>query len=352
MYENMTYEKLLTDMLANVTNEVDKREGSVIWDALAPAAIELSRLYQALDEVLNQGFADTADREYLVLRALERGLEPHKATAAVAKAEIDGEVLQGARFHCGGYNWQVSEKVSDGVYLLVAEESGSAPNRTVGRLTPLEYQENLGSASIVDIVESGADEESTEAFRARYFADLSAQSFGGNKADYIDKAGKIAGVGAVKVESAYDGGGTVKLIIMDSGYGEPASVLTDKVQNIFDPPESSGDGLGLAPIGHKVTVCGAKSREVDISFTAEVASGYQWADIEDTVLACIDDYFAELTKKWSDEEKLIVRVSQLESRILDVLGIVDISGMKLDNVAANLTLSVDEFPIRGDVSAQ
>ena len=35
MWENMTYENILNDMLSRVPSNVDKREGSVIYDALA-----------------------------------------------------------------------------------------------------------------------------------------------------------------------------------------------------------------------------------------------------------------------------------------------------------------------------
>lgn len=352
MFEEMTYQKLLADMLDSVSSEVDKREGSIIWDALAPAALELARLYEALDEVLNQGFADTAERDYLVLRALERGLEPHAATCAGAAAELQGEVVIGARFYCGGYNWRLEEKLADGRYLLRAEEAGVGPNSVLGRLTPLEYQENLSSAQIVDIIEPGADEESTENFRARYFANLSEQSFGGNRADYIEKAGKITGVGAAKVEAAWNGGGTVKLIVMDSSWGEPASELVERVQNTFDPVESSGEGLGLAPIGHRVTVVGAKASSVDVSFAATYATGYHWSDVKNAVLDAVDEYMAELTRDWANEERLVVRISQMEARLLEVPGIVDISGLKLNGAAANVQLDREEFPVRGDVGAE
>lgn len=351
MFEEMTSEKILADMLESVSSEVDKREGSIIWDALAPAAVELARLYAALDEVLDEGFADTAGREYLVLRARERGLEPKAATAAGALAELDGEVSPGARFYCGGYNWQVEEKLADGRYLLRAEEAGSGPNRVTGRLSPLEYMENLGSATLVDIVEPGADEEDTEAFRARYLANLSEQSFGGNRADYIEKAEQIAGVGAVKVEAAYAGGGTVRLIVMNSEFGEPAAELVAKVQETFDPKESSGGGLGLAPIGHRVTVEGAVPKAVDVEFVPTYVTGYRWSDVESAVLAVIDEYLAELTRAWAGETQLVVRISQMEARLLDVTGLADISGLKLDGVAANLQLAQEEFPLRGDVDA-
>ncbi|MCA4936836.1 baseplate J protein, partial [Clostridioides difficile] len=38
-----TYEEILQGMLNKVTNEVDKREGSIIYDALAPCAYFLAQ---------------------------------------------------------------------------------------------------------------------------------------------------------------------------------------------------------------------------------------------------------------------------------------------------------------------
>lgn len=350
MFEQMTYEKLLADMLGEVNSRVDKREGSIIWDALAPAALELAKFYQALDEVLRQGFADTADREYLTLRARERGLTPHPATPAGALAEIKGEVAPGARFFGGGFNWTVERRLGENEYLLRAEEAGSAPNSALGRLTPLEYQENLISAEITDIVEPGADEESTEDLRARYMAALSEQSFGGNRADYIEKAGKIAGVGAVKVYPAFAGGGTVKLVVIDSEFRAPSAALIEKVQNIFDPPENSGLGLGLAPIGHKVTVCGAEARPVEVSVNLVLAAGYQLANVREAVSACVDGYFAELTRSWASEQQTILRISQLEARLLQLPGVLDLSELEFDGEAANLQLLSAEFPVRGDLN--
>lgn len=41
MFENMSYEGILQRMLDRVPNTFDKREGSIIFDALAPAAMEM-----------------------------------------------------------------------------------------------------------------------------------------------------------------------------------------------------------------------------------------------------------------------------------------------------------------------
>ena len=54
MFEVMTYEKIMERMLARVPNSMDKREGSVMWDALAPAAKELEDMYFALSIILQE----------------------------------------------------------------------------------------------------------------------------------------------------------------------------------------------------------------------------------------------------------------------------------------------------------
>ena len=43
-YEEMTYERIVSRCLARVPGTVDKREGSIIYDAIAPAAAELAIL--------------------------------------------------------------------------------------------------------------------------------------------------------------------------------------------------------------------------------------------------------------------------------------------------------------------
>ena len=65
MYENMTSERLESRMLGRIPETLDKREGSIIFDATAPAAIELAEAYIMARVILRQTFATTADRPYL-----------------------------------------------------------------------------------------------------------------------------------------------------------------------------------------------------------------------------------------------------------------------------------------------
>ena len=124
MYEAVTYEVILQRMLERVQDahpDLDTREGSIIYDALAPAAVELQNAYLELDMVLDEAFADTASRYYLIKRAAERGLLPYDATRAIVKGVFtpsDVVIPLGARFSVGTQTYAVKEKITDGAYRL------------------------------------------------------------------------------------------------------------------------------------------------------------------------------------------------------------------------------------------
>ncbi|MCX4265782.1 MAG: baseplate J/gp47 family protein, partial [Firmicutes bacterium] len=237
----------------------------------------------------------------------------------------------------------------DNFYELECEQVGSQPNAYIGHMAPLEYLNGLSKAELERILVPGEDEEGTEAFRARYLKDLLEQSFGGNVADYVNKAEGIAGVGAAKVQAAWQGGGTVKLILLNEKLGVPDSALVQRVQMLFDPSPTQGAGLGLAPIGHVVTVAAAKAKSVAVGLQVSLREGWQLADVQAAVAGCIDEYFADLAADWSAAAYLTVRVSQLEARILQLNGVLDVSGLTFNGRAANLLLAADEIPVRGQV---
>ena len=97
MYEHITYESLMTRMLSRVSAnfpEVDTREGSLIWNALSPAAIELAVAYAELDNVLANSFAQTATRDFLYYKCEELGIDTttFDATNATFYADFNVEV--------------------------------------------------------------------------------------------------------------------------------------------------------------------------------------------------------------------------------------------------------------------
>ncbi|MDB3462326.1 phage tail protein, partial [Clostridioides difficile] len=63
----------------------------------------------------------------------------------------------------------------------------------------------------------------------------------------------------------------------------------------------------------------------------------------------IDDYLNELNMSWEDEENLIVRISQIETRLLSIDGVLDITNTMINSIASNLNVDKDSIVLRGEV---
>jgi len=347
MYESKTYEILLQEKLARVSHSLDKREGSIIFDALAPNSLESAMIYVALDTILNETFADTASRDYLIKRCAERGITPLPATAAIGIGEFSMDIPIGSRFSCDKYNWIATEPIGEGRYYMTCETAGADPNGHIGLLIPIEYIGGLATAELVAIVINGEDEENTEALRLRYLNSFANQSYSFNRAQYIRVTEALPGVGGCKPYRAWNGPGSVKLVITDSDYAPPSDDLVDSVQTAIDPTQNSGDGVGLAPIDHEVTVIGVEGTTINVAATLTFAAGWSLEDCLPYIEQAIDSYFYDLNSTWSKEANLLVRVSQIESRLLALDGIVDIAGTTLNAQTGNITLAADAVAVRG-----
>ena len=396
MFEDKSYPTLMKSALARLPVSMDKREGSMLWDGVAPAMAEVALLYIALDFVLQATYISSAPREYLIKRAAERGLAPKPASAAVFRAEFDAGVPIGARFSCQDLNFVVTAKMAEG-WEAVCETPGTLANSYAGQLIPIDYINGLTKAELVELLIPGDDEEETEAFRKRVLESLQGQAFGGNQADYRAHILSIAGVGGVKIYPVWNGnirpaemlpnaavqawyaanidnlpkdvanwlravyqaasdklltvGGAVRLVILSSDNTVPTPELVDRVQEIIDPEQNAGEGLGLAPIGHVVRVEGVQAEPVNIELHLTYLPGWDWEAAQSYVLTVIDEYFAELAASWPMSDFLTVRISQIESRILSGCAamIADIGGTKINGREQNLQLGSNSIPKRGDV---
>lgn len=351
-YEDITYEVILQRMLDRVPNNMDKREGSIIFDALAPAAVELQLMYIELDTILKETFADTAQRDYLVRRAAERGIEPYEATYATLKGIFTPSSLEipiGSRFSCNELNYVITSKIQDGEYQLQCETLGVDGNANFGDLIPIDYIQGLETAKLTELLIPGEDEEDVESLRERYFASFETKPYGGNKKDYIQKTNAIAGVGSTKVTPIWQGGGTVLLTILNSEYSKASNALIKAVQEEIDPTQD-GTGMGIAPIGHIVTVQTVEEVPIKVKATFGFDEGYSFNSLKSTIQNVISEYLLDLRKNWANQTSTVVRISQIETKILQIEGIIDIQNTKINGSTSNLTLTEYQVPIFGGVS--
>lgn len=354
---DITYEQLLALKLNNTDDTFNKRPGDIIYTAYAENSIEIIKMLATLQIFRDTTFADTAPREELILIAAERGLTPYPATNAILRAEFNIDVPIGSRYSLEDVNYVVLERISLGNFRVEAEQSGAIGNAYLGQLIPVEDIPGLTSAQLVELLIPGEDEEDTEALRKRYRDSFDAVAFGGNRADYKQKVSALPGVGGVRVYRNQYGPNTVGLTICDSQFKQPTPTLVNEVQEAVDPTSSSGDGDGIAPINHLVTVTGAQEVAINISSDFELASGYSWSTVEPAVIAILEDYLESLNEEWAqavtkaqDEVGLVVRISQIEARLLDVQGIIDIANTSINGNAANLQLTKTQLAKVGTVT--
>nr|WP_028559011.1 baseplate J/gp47 family protein [Paenibacillus pinihumi] len=356
MYEMYTFSFLLNRMLSRVPDTVDKREGSIIYDACAPAAAELAQMYMELEMNAALSFADTASGEFLTRRAGEFGVNRSPATKAVRRGlfvDDSGKPLNvpiGSRYSIEDTVYVVAAAISAGAAELECETPGVVGNTFFGQLLPIDYVAGLATAELADILIPGADEESDDALRERYYDAVNEPAFGGNVADYKQTINAISGVGACKIYPAWAGGGTVKATLIASDWSAPTSALVNQVQTLMDPTVNSGQGLGLAPIGHQVTIKGVQAVKVSVSTTLTLASGMTPGQVQADVEAVFSAYLLDLRRDWSNQAQLVVRTAQLDARILTIAGIEDVADTKLNGSPANLTLGADEIPTAGAVT--
>lgn len=352
MYEDQTYEKILERSLDRVATDVDKREGSVIMNAIAPVSAEHANIYILLDAIIQNGYADTAIRDYLILRCKERGIIPYGVTKAVLKGKFNMEIPIGARFNLDELNYVAIAFIesADGYhyYQMECETEGTEGNKYFGELDAIEYIHKDLEGSLVGLLIPAEDEEETEALRTRYLNSFSHHAYGGNKQDYKEKTNALDGVGGVIPIPVWNGGGTVKLIIIDSEYNVATDVLVETVQEAIDP-DPQGTGSGISPIGHTVTVVSADKVVIDISCTVTLTEGYNWDQIYPQAVEAIEAYLLELRKVW-EKGNLVVRISQIETRLLKIEGVIDIANTEINGSESNLILEQNELPVFGGVT--
>lgn len=357
MFEDQTYDIILQRMLAKAPPEVDTREGSILFDTCASAAMEIFLLYAALDYFFKNTFADTAERKFLIERALERGLSPKEATFSIVKVGITPSNIEleiGTQFQINNLVFRISEKAPDRInYLATCTTPGVAGNIREGNLTSLSRVEGLQNAKILSLEVPAENEETTDAFRTRYFNSFESIAYGGNIADYKEWCNGFTGVGATKVFPHWKGGGTCLVVICNTQLEAPSNTLISKLQEYLDPIPNQQKGIGKAPIGHLVTVQGAKSVSVRVSVNVQYNASRisQKATLQSKIEGGIKTYLRTLNASWKNQNNflninstgLICRKVAIESLILSIDGVEDVQIISINGENKNLELKETEI---------
>ena len=108
----------------------------------------------------------------------------------------------GSVYRNNGINFIVESYIEDGAYALQSSTAGSEGNQHFGILLPLEANNELGSATLAEVLIPGEDAEGDESLYEKYKEHIQNKRFGGNRADYRSFLKEIQGVGGVRLKRA------------------------------------------------------------------------------------------------------------------------------------------------------
>ncbi|AFM40342.1 putative phage Mu protein gp47-like protein [Desulfosporosinus acidiphilus SJ4] len=347
---------ILSRMLSNVSSDVDKSEGSFIYDATSPVAIEIAQQEANLDQVAKKFDITTLSGDELAMRIYQRtGISRNPATYATADVTITGngmintgDLVQtpgGVQFK-STQQQTISGSASVHVEALIAGSTGMVPANQITQF-PVAIA-GLVSVTNSNPTQDGFDAESDSALLQRYYDYIQTPATGGNIAQFINLMKDFTGVGDVKFYPTWNGNNTVKLVIIDVNKLPPSSDLVAAAQAYMDPG-AQGLGLGAAPFGAFTTVEGAFASTITINFTAVKDSDYTDEQRLANVQANLTAYLQAIAFVDST-----VSYAKIGSAILSSQGILDYTNLTVNggisNVPLSYTSALTETPVLGVVT--
>ncbi|MEY8188659.1 baseplate J/gp47 family protein [Peribacillus simplex] len=349
MYEYKTPEAIIETMLADVDDSIDKREGSVAYDLLYPAAIELSLAYVELDAVMMLGFADTTEGYWLDLRAGEFGVT--RKPAAKAEGSV---VLTGPADTLVPVDTLLMTDDEEPIYFLTKDEvvltggtatvlaeaqiGGADGNISPGRITTLAPGDLYGVVTATNSLafNGGADEETDEELQSRLKDRIQKPATSGNANHYLQWAKEVVGVGDAKVYPLWNGPGTVKVVLLSADKKAPTQTVIDAAKTYIE---------SVRPFGATVTVEGAMEITLNISAKLTLQPGGDLFAIKAAFEEAYADYLQGLA--FTDP---VVRYSHIANLILDIPGVLDYSQLTINGGTGNAVISDGRVAVKGTVS--
>lgn len=363
-FSQETKDAILTRLLSGVADDLDKRQGSVVFDMLSPASLELAQAYLALDQVLTFGFAtEDTPRQYLELRCAELGISPKVALKAVGSLTFSGQdgvvVPVGTRVSTDEaepvyFVTTQAGTITGGAVMVAAEAETAGANGNVAQGTITLVLSDLSGVTAVTnsaTFDGGADVETDESLLARYLEKAQKPATSGNAYHYEQWAKEVAGVGDAKVYPLHAGPGTVKVVLLDDEKTTPAQTIVDAVQNYLDPAQD-GTGQGVAPIGATVTVVGAQELPINVSATLTLASGADIGEVTAQFSEALTEYLKSIAFATSvaTGQPELIRYTQIANLLLGVPPIIDYANLTVNGGTANIQPTSDEVGVVGSVT--
>lgn len=328
MYKSETYESIKERILNSISIELDKREGSFIHDMISPIAVELTRAYMELDNVLNIAFIKTSYDEYLDKKVNEFGVyrkEGVKATGTIKILGVDGTSIPKGTIAITEDNLRfildegviVNGKVSLGA---TAEYTGKKYNILQNKIIKLDI-DLFGVQSISNTeFTGGIDRETDDELKIRFFKVIQKPITSGNSNNYEQWALEVDGVGNAIIKPLWNGAGTVKVIISDSDKQPVSSEIIKACEEYIE---------SVRPIGATVTITTPSLFNISISVDVDLDNTKTLEEVSNIIKNNLNTYFKDC------REIIYTKVGGIISA---AEGVLDYRELKINNNTINVTI--------------
>ncbi|MGE7828958.1 baseplate J/gp47 family protein [Paenibacillus sp. NPDC093718] len=338
-----TEEEYRNSMLANIPDDYDKTTGSFIYDALAPIAIELGNMFQKLEEAKGKLVIDNLSGDELDQRIKERtGITRKQAVKATGTVIVSGNgtVSVGDVFMTeDGVQFQATEtKTVSGnatinISAVMPGVNGNVPANQI-TLIPVTIQ-GVTSVNNPNATAGGIEPETDESLISRYYLTIQEQPSTGNPAYFRFLAREVNGIADARVFRAWNGPGTVKVVLLGEEKRSPGATVINAVNTLIKSNE---------PIDANVTVVGVSEVMINVSVSLSLRTGAVISEVIEEIKGLVKDYLKSLA--FTD---LVVRITKIGEVILNADGVIDYTNLKINNGSGNIELKQDEVPVMGAV---
>lgn len=327
-----------------LTIDANLVEGGFSQDIIGSVSYELANIIDTdLDSAADRCFVTTATGEDLDKVAANYGMSRREDAAAIVELEITGEVgaviNQNVKVTYNNLVYTVTElkKInSSGTATVKAQcdttgTIGNVPANTITQFVA--SYDGLKTVNNPEAAYDGFDREDDDTFRQRILDYLAEDATNANEAQYEKWAREVTGVQKAVIKSAETmGAGNVGVFIsaIDS------TVSNELIKAVYDHINY------IQPINATVIVNSLDYKNINVSATVKIESGYTPTDIKDEFSVLFKEYLTSV-----DNVVSFFKVSEL---LFNCEGVTDVLECKLNGEAESVTLADTDYPVIGEVS--
>lgn len=369
MFEDRTYENIRDEMLAEFPSDIDTREGSIAYDAVAGVAAKVAMLYIDISNCYELTNLEKSSGEYLDRFASEHGVTRIKATNARYRFIYEGTKPElGTSFYDeNGDNYYTLNEDDEGL-ILVSDLTGTTQNVVVTGTDaiPVDNIEGLIHAEFGELIVPAINKETDDSLRSRIRDKISGPAENGNRSQYQSWCEEVEGVGRALIYPLFYGPNTVKAVLISPDGLPPAKSVIDNVQTYIDPikpayiahdPDKptvvigtlgSGYGDGVAPIGAHFLAVAAKKYDVNIQLSVELKTDINIDDVKNKITQAITAYFKSLALEAEDSK--VIRFNRISSIIEQLNVVFDFYNLTVNGKSENVTIEDDYVAVLAGVT--